>query len=269
MIFIRFQSLRHTLHSNGVDEPIVVYNDASITNKNWLYADHLGSIVALANTTGAATANYTYSAEGKQGGSTASRFGYTGQQNLSGLGVQYYKARMYSADLGRFIQTDPISMADDMNLYAYVGNNAVNRVDPSGNWGIYEAVVGSATLGGGKSTAIGDYKIYDAPNYKCTGIFTTISNDIGFALGAGIQVGFFKGNQDELFSGKGVSTTYGAGIASVSINYSNNKFAGISIGIGDGAPIGRSISFSNTKLEPDYKLYSNNSSSISSKSCRN
>ena len=60
------------------------------------------------------------------------RFGYTGQQNLSGLGVQYYKARMYSADLGRFIQTDPIGMADDMNLYAYVGNNAVNRRDPSG-----------------------------------------------------------------------------------------------------------------------------------------
>ncbi len=120
------------MHSNGVDEPIVVYNDATTTNKNWLYADHLGSIVALANTTGAATANYTYSPEGKQGGSTPICFGYTGQQNLSGLGVQYYKARMYSADLGRFIQTDPIGMADDMNLYVYVGNNAVNRTDPSG-----------------------------------------------------------------------------------------------------------------------------------------
>ena len=128
--------LKRYVHSNGIDEPIVVYNDATTTNKNWLYADHLGSIVALANTTGAATANYTYNAEGKQGGSTASRFGYTGQQNLSGLGVQYYKARMYSADLGRFIQTDPIGMADDMNLYAYVGNNAVNRTDPSGLVGV-------------------------------------------------------------------------------------------------------------------------------------
>lgn len=136
--------LKRYVHSNGIDEPIVIYNDASTTNKNWFYADHLGSIVALANTTGAATANYTYSAEGKQGGSTANRFGYTGQQNLSGLGVQYYKARMYSADLGRFIQIDPIGMADDMNLYAYVGNNAVNRVDPSGLAGVALGNFGSS-----------------------------------------------------------------------------------------------------------------------------
>ncbi|MCB1946629.1 MAG: RHS repeat-associated core domain-containing protein, partial [Thauera sp.] len=63
---------------------------------------------------------------------TGVRFRYTGQQYLGGLNLYYYKARFYSPALGRFLQTDPIGTADDLNLYAYVGNNPVNFSDPSG-----------------------------------------------------------------------------------------------------------------------------------------
>ena len=46
--------------------------------------------------------------------------------------LYYNRARYYNPDLGRFISRDPIDIADDVNLYAYVGNNGVMFVDRMG-----------------------------------------------------------------------------------------------------------------------------------------
>ena len=43
-------------------------------------------------------------------------------------GLYYYKARFYNPKLGRFMQSDPISYGDSLNMYAYAGGDPVNSV---------------------------------------------------------------------------------------------------------------------------------------------
>jgi RHS repeat-associated protein len=61
---------------------------------------------------------------------------YTGQEEDDELGLYNYKARLYDPLLGRFISPDPIDPDPEdpqtLNRYAYVLNNPLKYVDPTG-----------------------------------------------------------------------------------------------------------------------------------------
>ncbi|MDP2182352.1 MAG: RHS repeat-associated core domain-containing protein [Actinomycetota bacterium] len=116
----------------GLDGVVASYDGSGTTSRSWLLADERGSVTALADGTGAASAINRYDEYGTPASGNAGRFQYTGQAWLAEAGAYHYRARTYLPQLGRFLQTDPIGYAAGPNVYGYVGGDPVNLTDPYG-----------------------------------------------------------------------------------------------------------------------------------------
>jgi RHS repeat-associated protein len=124
--------VRSYVHGPAADEPLVWYEASAGWTRRYLHADHQGSIVAIADDAGNKLAVNAYDEWGIPNAENQGRFGHTGQIWLPELGLWYYKARLYSPTLGRFLQTDPVGYEGGINLYAYVHDDPVDGKDPTG-----------------------------------------------------------------------------------------------------------------------------------------
>jgi RHS repeat-associated protein len=105
-------------------------------NRSYYLFDGLGSVAALTNASGSVTNSYTYDPFGVTTETKAlltnvfNPWRYTGQYQDTTTGLYKMGARYYQPEFGRWTQPDP--SGQDANVYAYVGGNPVNLVDPSG-----------------------------------------------------------------------------------------------------------------------------------------
>ena len=101
------------------------------------HADGNGNITALVDTNQVVVAKYLYDPYGNTLAQTgpladANLYRFSSKELHANSGLPYYVHRFYDPALHRWPNRDPIGEAGGVNLYGYVGNNPIGRIDPYG-----------------------------------------------------------------------------------------------------------------------------------------
>jgi RHS repeat-associated protein len=107
------------------------------TNYYWYQNDHLGTPQKIIDTSGRTVWSATYTAFGEAVVDPSSiiinNLRFAGQYYDAETGKHYNWNRYYDPKTGTYISEDPIGFeGGDINLYSYVGNQPINRIDPLG-----------------------------------------------------------------------------------------------------------------------------------------
>ena len=107
---------------------------------HWVGADHLGGTIRVLDSGFTALDGMRYKPYGEDrdtGSSLNTDRKFTGQTEDETAGLYWYASRAYDPAIGRFVSPDAIvpdpSNPQSLNRYAYVYNNPLGLVDPSGN----------------------------------------------------------------------------------------------------------------------------------------
>ena len=135
---------RYTIETGGNTIQIERADNSSFDQPKYLLADNLGSSNVILNALGEVEQRLAFDPWGMRlnvGDQSAvnsiTNRGYTGHETDDETGLINMNARVYDPYIGRFLSADPVLPdAGDMqsyNRYAYVSNNPLKYVDPTGN----------------------------------------------------------------------------------------------------------------------------------------
>lgn len=117
------------LNGPGIDNKLRKNSSGSTS---YLLTDRNSTTRTITDANGNIVSSLTYDSFGQLSSATVERYTYTGRELEADSGLYYYRARWYDAANGRFNSEDPIGLEGGINTYAYVGNNPLLYVDPSG-----------------------------------------------------------------------------------------------------------------------------------------
>jgi RHS repeat-associated protein len=113
----------------------------------------------LVDASGNVAAQYDYDPYGNSttiSGSVSSDIGYAGYFHHAASGLDFALFRAYDPQHGRWLNRDPIGQSGGTNIYAYVGENPLNFIDPFGWAGIWIEGSSPGEPGPHQSIGVGD-----------------------------------------------------------------------------------------------------------------